>query len=191
MKENLSDLAHVVPAAKTLPTEEFLLPKEGKVMGDSPAGLYVDIKGKMFFCPYDRGGDLSVGETAYFSAIHYEQGIQVSYPQGVATIIQVVYSVKTAREMVFKELSECAREQTTFYPRVTSVLRLAIGHAEFGLKVTFSHGLLKHIPGLIPVSGLPLGCKLDQYIDKVVPALITVVRPPEHISSGHVEFSII
>src|SRR5277367_4528810 len=179
MKENLSELVHVIPAAKTVSSVEFLLPQQGTVVGDSPAGFYVDIKGERFFCPYDRAGALAIGNTAFFCSIHYKQGLHVSHPQGVATIIQVAYSEKIAREMAFNELFDCAREKVIFYPRVQSVLRWAMTGNELGVKVTFSRGSVRDIAGLITTSQVRPGTHLEDLLGKKVPAEIVSICPPD------------
>jgi hypothetical protein len=192
MNEKLSDTVHVIPAAKILPPEEFLLPKEGTVVGDSAAGLYVDIRGQMFFCPYDRAGDLAVGDTTFFSSIHYERGLHVSYPQGVATIIQVAYSASTAYQFAFKRLFESARDYTTFHPRVTAVYRYLIDRSTLGLKVTFNLGSVRNIPGFIRANQIPPGRDFEAYVGKEVSAVIVAICPPERaVSSGYVEFSML
>jgi hypothetical protein len=170
------------PVLKDVPPVEFLLPKHGEVVGNSPGGLYVKIESEEYFCPYDRSGRLVMGETAFFSSIRYEpEGLDVAYPEKKATIIQVAYSSECSHKLLFEQrLCQCARDRTTLYVRVHSVLREAFTGKVFGVKVRFDYGSLKLITGLVQISQFPPGTtveKIEQLVGEEIATCIVSVHP--------------
>jgi hypothetical protein len=133
-----------------------------------------------------------VGDTTFFTSISYERnGLYVSYPKGVATIIQVAYAAKYSMDMAFRELNDCGRDRTILHPVAVSLLRYALSGQEAGLKVAFRRGSFKMITGFIPASHFAPGTNLVELIGTELSVVVSVVSAGDATHVGYVEFSTI